>query len=46
MWAVKALLAAGADPAILDHLYDSPPAGWAEFAKHGAIAAHLRANGG
>ena len=39
-------LAAGADPAIADDLYESPPAGWAEHGGHGSIAAHLRARGG
>jgi ankyrin repeat protein len=43
MHAVEALLAAGADPAVPDDLYHSPPAGWAEHGGHRAIAEALRA---
>ena len=46
MNAVQALLEAGADPAIADDIYGSPPAGWAEHGGHGAVAAYLRARGG
>ncbi|MDX6560936.1 MAG: hypothetical protein QOD65_750 [Gaiellales bacterium] len=46
MNAVEALLAAGADPAIADDIYDSTPGGWAEHGGHASIAAHLRARGG
>jgi ankyrin repeat protein len=44
--AVETLVAAGADPAIPDGIYDSPPAGWADHAGHPEIAAYLRAHGG
>ena len=44
--AVRALLAAGADPTIRDDLYDGPPAGWAEHGCHRDIAALLREHGG
>jgi ankyrin repeat protein len=46
MGAVKALLAAGADPTITDDIYDSTPAGWAEHSEHTAIARYLKARGG
>jgi ankyrin repeat protein len=46
MGAVKALLTAGADPAIPDDIYGSPPAGWAEHGGRPAIARHLRSHGG
>ena len=44
--AIEVLLAAGADPAIPDGIYDSPPAGWAEHGGHPQIAAYLRERGG
>jgi ankyrin repeat protein len=40
--AVRALLDAGADPTATDDLYGSTPAGWAEHAGHGSVAALLR----
>jgi ankyrin repeat protein len=43
---VEALLAAGADPTRTDARHESPPAGWAEHAGHGAVAALLRSRGG
>jgi ankyrin repeat protein len=44
--AVETLLELGADPTILDDLYHSPPAGWAEFEGHEELAELLRARGG
>ena len=40
--AVEALLELGADPTIHDALYDSTPAGWADFEGHAELAARLR----
>jgi ankyrin repeat protein len=44
--AIEVLLDAGADPTLKDGLYDSPPAGWAEFGHQRAAAELLRARGG
>jgi ankyrin repeat protein len=38
MEAVRALLAAGADPMIADEIHGGRPSGWAEFGGHAAIA--------
>ena len=38
---VGVLLRLGADPTILDTEHESPPAGWAAFAGHEELAAHL-----
>jgi ankyrin repeat protein len=43
MAAVKALIAAGADPAITDDIYGGPAAGWAEHGGHAAIVRYLAA---
>ena len=40
--AVEALLDAGADPTLRDGLYNSTPAGWAEFGREDAAAELLR----
>ena len=40
---VEALLGLGADPTIIDAEHQSPPAGWAAFAGHDELAAHLEA---
>jgi ankyrin repeat protein len=42
---VEALLAAGADPAVTDALYDGTPAGWAEHFGHREVAEVLRSTG-
>jgi ankyrin repeat protein len=39
--AVEALLELGADPAIRDELYESPPSGWAAHEDHRELAARL-----
>jgi ankyrin repeat protein len=44
--AVRALLAAGADPSRHDAIHDSPPSGWASFGGHEALAEELRAAAG
>ena len=44
--AVRALLAAGADPTLHDAIHDSPPSGWASFGGHEALAEELRAAAG
>lgn len=41
--AVRALLAAGADPALHDGIHGSPPSGWASVGGHEALADELRA---
>jgi ankyrin repeat protein len=40
--AVRALLAAGADPSLRDRLHDGPAWGWAEFGGHAELASELR----
>lgn len=40
--AVRALLAAGADPSLRDARHDAPAWGWASFGGHDGIAAELR----
>jgi ankyrin repeat protein len=41
--AVRALLAAGADPSLRDGIHDARPSGWADFGGNPALAAELRA---